>query len=548
MSTDESPTGHRSIGTGRLLFPFIVIGLAAVVLVVVHTWKNTEIDSSKRSMIKMVTALFTGVLLLLWALRMPGWKKRYVWLVFIGAVALTFVFVRYDGMKGNFLPTFVARDWVLDTFLGGSPDSLLERHREAQGRAEGGADLSEKPGDWPAFRGPNRDGIVTDAKLARDWKKNPTREVWRQPVGGGWSAFVVANGFLVTIEQRRDKEVVACYEAATGKEVWTTGWNSRFSEAMGGDGPRATPAIAGGDVFAFGANGRLVCLNGKDGSEKWAAETLADNANVKWAMSGSPLVVDNLVIVNPGAQTDAAAGKAVRAYDRATGAEVWAAGNQQTGYCSPQLATLAGKKQVLIFDAVGLAGHDLATGAELWRFSYPTYMGINVAQPIVLDDSNIVFAAGYNVGGARIKVTESGGKWTATEVWRTKNTVMRWKFASGVRRKEADGDYAYGLNDGFLECVDLKNGRAVWKDENRPKEGEGIGHGQILLADDLIVAVTEDSGELVLVEATPKAFRELGRIKAVTRGNKTWNNLAMANGRIYIRNAEEMVCYDLIGQ
>src|SRR5262245_57637752 len=190
MSAAGSPTGSRSIGTSRLLFPFIVIGLAAAVLVVVHTWKSTEIDSSKRSMIKMVTVLFTGVLLLLWALRMPGWKKGYVWLVFIGAVALTFVFVRYDGLRGNYLPTFVARDWVMHPFLGGSPDTLLERHRQAQGRVEGEADLTEKAGDWPAFRGANRDGIVTGARLARDWKKSPPHEVWRQPVGGGWAAFV----------------------------------------------------------------------------------------------------------------------------------------------------------------------------------------------------------------------------------------------------------------------------------------------------------------------------------------------------------------------
>ena len=171
-----------------------------------------------------------------------------------------------------------------------------------------------------------------------------------------------------------------------------------------------------------------------------------------------------------------------------------------------------------------------------------------MAQPIVIDESNVVLAAGYNVGGARIKVTESGGKWTAAEVWRTKNSVMRWKFAAGVRRKEAKGDYAYGLNDEHLECVDLSTGKAVWKDENRPREGEGIGFGQILLCDDLIVAVSEKSGELVLVEATPEAFRELGRVKALTKGSKTWNNLAIAHGRIYVRNGEEMACFDLTGQ
>ena len=183
------------------------------------------------------------------------------------------------------------------------------------------ANLTIQDGDWPAFRGPSRDGIVVGPKISRDWRKQPPREIWRQPVGGGWASFSYANGFLVTIEQRRDQEFVVCYEAATGKEVWKTGWETRFSEdlGMGGDGPRATPTIANGDVFALGAKGRLVCLDGKNGHEKWAVETLDGNKNLQWAMSGSPLVVDNLVIVNPGAQTECrqgTCGPCIRPYDR----------------------------------------------------------------------------------------------------------------------------------------------------------------------------------------------------------------------------------------
>jgi outer membrane protein assembly factor BamB len=546
MST-PAPEPRRPVGILRILFPIVVLGLGVALWVAAHTWPDGDLDSSNRSMVKMVTGLVVGALLLLWALRMPNWRKRYVWLVFLGAVGLVFTIAKPQSMNGSFFPIFVTRDWVKDTFLGGSPDTLLEEHRKAQGKAEGTADLTAKPGDFPAYRGENRDGVVTGPAISRDWSKTRPKELWRQPVGGGYAAFSVANGFLVTIEQRRDSEVVACYEAATGKEVWTTGWPTRFEESLGGPGPRATPTIAGGDVFALGATGRLACLDGTNGREKWAAETLANNANVQWAQSGSPLVVDNLVIVNPGAQTDAARGRAVRAYDRATGKEVWAAGTHKTGYGSPHLATLAGKRQVLIFDADGLAGHDLGTGAELWRFAYPTYMGINVAQPIVLDDTSVVLAAGYGVGGARIKVTEANGKWTVAEVWRTKNTVMRWKFASGVYKKHTGGDYAYGLNDGILECVDLKNGRQVWKDDRRARSEEAFGHGQILLYDDLIIALTE-YGELVLVEATPDAFRELGRVQALTTGPKTWNNPAIAHGRIYVRNEEQMACFDLTGK
>jgi outer membrane protein assembly factor BamB len=542
MSSELSPT-PRPIGTFRLLFPAIVVGLAAAVFLLAPSW-GTETDSSNISMVKMAAVVGAGVLLLLWALRMPGWRKRFVWLSFVAAIGLALVAFKPVSMNGKFFPIFVARNWVQDTFLGGSPDTLLEQHRQAQGKSEGPANLTEKTGDWPAYRGLERDGVATGPKLSRDWKANPPKEIWRQPVGGGYAAFAIANGFLVTIEQRRDREVVACYEAASGKEVWTSSWDTRFTEGLGGDGPRATPTIAGGDVFAFGAKGRLVCLNGADGKEKWAIETLADNANVQWAQSGSPLVVDNLVIVNPGAQTDAAKGRAVRAFDRTSGKEVWATGDHKTGYCSPQLATFGGKRQVLIFDYDSLAGLDPASGADLWRFPWPTYMGINAAQPMVLDDSSIVIASGYGTGAVRLKVTEAAGKWTVAEVWRTKNTVMRYKFASGVRQKNGDGDYAYGLNDGILECVDLKTGKPMWKDDRRAKLGEAFGHGQILLAGDLIVALTE-YGELVLVEANPTAFKELGRIQALTKGPKTWNNPAIVNGRIYVRNEEQMACFDL---
>jgi outer membrane protein assembly factor BamB len=372
--------------------------------------------------------------------------------------------------------------------------------------------------------------------------------IWKQPVGGGYASFAFANGFLVTIEQRRDREVVVCYEAATGKEVWSTSWDTRFEERLGGPGPRATPTIAGGDVFALGAKGRLVCLNGADGKEKWAVETLENNNNVEWAMSGSPLVVDNLVIVNPGAQTEEAKGRAVRAYDRTRGNEVWAAGTHKAGYASPQLATLGGVKQVLIFDAGGLGGYELTKGTELWRFPWPTYMGINVAQPIVVDDKTVFISSDYSgeaTGGALLRVTQSDGKWSATEAWRTKNTVMRSKFNSPVRRTTPEGDYVFGLNDpGKLECVDLKTGKLVWKDDRRERRGEAFKQGQILLCDDLIVALTE-FGELVLVEATPAAFRELGRIDALTTRTKTWNPPTMARGRVYVRNEEEMACYDL---
>src|SRR4051812_3517635 len=160
MSSPASPAApQRPIGLFRLVFPVLVMAAATVVWVVAQTWRDTNIDSSNLSMAKMLAVLIAAALLLLWALRMPGWRKRHVWLVFLGAIGLALVFFKPQSMTGKFLPIFVARDWVQDTFLGGSPDTLLEQHRQAQGKAEGGADLTELPGDSPAYRGINRDGV-----------------------------------------------------------------------------------------------------------------------------------------------------------------------------------------------------------------------------------------------------------------------------------------------------------------------------------------------------------------------------------------------------
>jgi outer membrane protein assembly factor BamB len=229
---------------------------------------------------------------------------------------------------------------------------------------------------------------------------------------------------------------------------------------------------------------------------------------------------------------------------------VWAAGSHKAGYASPQLATLGGTRQVLIFDADGLGGYELTKGTELWRFPWPTYMGINVAQPIVVDDRTVFISSDYSgeaVGGCLVRLARGDGKWSAEQVWRTKNTVMRCKFNSPVRRTQPEGDYAYGLNDpGQLECIDLKTGKSVWKDDRHARRGEAFKQGQVVRQDDLIVALTE-FGELVMVEATPAAFQELGRIDALKKGPKTWNPPALAHGRVYVRNEEEMTCYDLTG-
>jgi outer membrane protein assembly factor BamB len=368
---------------------------------------------------------------------------------------------------------------------------LLEEQRAHQQPVEIAPDaVTSKAGDYAEYRGVRRDGVVQGPALARDWQAHPPRELWRQPVGGGYAGFVVQGGVLVTIEQRRDREAVVCYDAATGGEVWVFSYPADFQESMGGPGPRATPTIAGTDVFSLGAVGDLVCLDLRTGKKKWNVNILADNANIMWAMSGSPLVYQNMVIVNAGAQTPASRGKALRAYDRSSGSLIWASGDTRAGYSSPMLATLAGKLQILLFDADCIAGYDPRDGARLWKKDWPGFQGVNVAQPLVVHGDRIFVSRSYDVGaGAMLKITEKDGGWQVPDPPLWENRYLRCKFTSPVLYK----DHIFGLDEGIMVCLDVKTGKRLWR-------GGRYGHGQILLSGGLILVLAED-GKLVLVEA-----------------------------------------------
>lgn len=417
-------------------------------------------------------------------------------------------------------------------------DDVLEADREKRSAKSSGpsdpaalADLAQA--SFPGYRGVARDGIVDGPPLAMDWSKEPPRLLWRQPVGGGYSSIAIEGGLAVTLEQRREREVVVAYDVADGAERWKYEYPARFTETMGGDGPRATPTIAEGKVYSLGATGVLVCLDLASGTKKWKENVLEahHDPNLTWGMSGSPLVYNKLVVVNPGAQAPQAADFALVALDRENGKRVWNAGTHKAGYASPMLATLGGKRQILIFDGVGVGGHDAETGAELWRYPWTTQEGINVAQPLVLGEDRVFISSGYGVGGAVIQVEEKDGAWSAREIW--KNILLRCRFTSPVLRE----GHIYGLNEGVLVCLDAKDGKRRW-------QGGKYRHGQILLNGDQILVLGEQ-GELALVKADPEKFTELARIQAIE--GKTWNYPALAGGYAFVRNHLEMAVYDLVG-
>jgi outer membrane protein assembly factor BamB len=525
MSTTSSTAAARKRPGLRLWFPAGVIGLAAVLIALLWAGPGKELERAWQVVGTEGILLLTGLLLVCWLVflsRLPGrvrWGILLALLLVGGAVGVASI--REIKFSGDMVPEFVFR-WT------DSNDSVLEEHRRQQGAGPlAPLEIGDRPGDFPEYRGRRRDGVVTGPTLARDWAASPPRLVWQQPVGGGYAAFAVAGNLAVTIEQRRGQEVAVAYDTATGRERWTHAYPALFSERMGGNGPRATPTIAAGQVYSLGATGKLVCLDAHTGQAQWTVDILENNDNLPWGMSGSPLVYDEFVVVSPGRQRPT--GHTLVAYDRATGKKLWEGGGRRAGYSSPMLATLAGTRQVLLFDGEALAGYDARTGKELWHFGWETNQDINVAQPVVLEGDRVFLSSGYGVGCAMLRIVHADGKWSAGVLWR--NRAMRCKFTSPV----AYQGHLYGLDDGVLVCLDEKTGARRWR------EGR-YGHGQLLRADDLLLILAE-TGELALVAAEPMAYRELGRIPVFA--GKTWNNPALADGKAYLRNDQQMACYDL---
>jgi outer membrane protein assembly factor BamB len=520
----------------RYRFPLIVTGLIVLAFVVPRASQWAELDPGPLMYIKMAatwSSMLAVVLLAAWFFLFSGIRPRTRLLVLgvllfcAGSAAAAIKKVEFTG---DWHPIFIYR-WEAD------PADLLDAHR---GHLPATDDLQpvdltiDAVRDWPRFRGSRCDGVVGGLTLATDWKASPPRQVWRQPAGGGYAAFAVAGNVAVTIEQRRDQEVVVCYDRATGRERWVYAYPALFhrSEPMGGDGPRATPTIADGLVYSLGATGHLACVNGRDGSPKWAINVLEDAGakNADWGMSGSPLVVDDLIIVNPGVDPAQNAGRALTAYDRKTGKRVWAVGNRPAAYASPQLATLAGQRQVLVFDRPGLAAFDPQTGRQLWDYPWETMMGMNMIQPLVIGDDRVLISSELGNGAALLRVRRQGDDFVVEEVWNNRRFAS--KFSSPVFHK----GHIYGLNYGMLTCLDAQTGQQRWKD------GRRFGHGQLLLVGDVLLILGE-GGDLALVAADPTGYRELSRLP-VFRG-KTWNTPALAGRQLFIRTHAEMACFEL---
>jgi outer membrane protein assembly factor BamB len=440
-------------------------------------------------------------------------RRGAVLIGLISIVALFGLSVRSDGIDGQALPKLV---WRIAGQIG-APTALA-------GEAASNSIVSE--GDYSRFRGPDALGMSRGAHLARDWSGQPPRQIWRRPVGAGWSAIAVVGSQAFTQEQRDDDECVVCFERASGRELWRHRDRAHYMASGTGDGPRATPTVEGASVYTLGATGILNALNRADGSRLWSVDIMKDNQATApgHGATGSPLVVGDLVVVAPGG-----AKASLAAYDKSNGSRRWRAGSDPASYASPMLVEIDGQPQVLVVSTQNIVAHEPRSGEVLWTFPWRNDQQTNCSQPIPLAPNRVFLSADYGTGCALVELAHERGAWKPKQRWASR--AMQTKFSSPVLRE----GHVYGLDDGILECVSLADGRRKWKSGR-------YGHGQLLLADDLLVVMAED-GRVALVAAEPEKFRELGQFQALQ--GKTWNYPALAGNQLFIRNDREAACYEL---
>ena len=386
--------------------------------------------------------------------------------------------------------------------------------------------------DWPQFLGPMRNGTSAETGLIASFPESGPEVLWRQPLGVGMSSVAVSQGVAVTLFQDETHQYVVAFDAASGAPRWRTAVAPAFENGMG-HGPRATPTVAGGLVHVLTGEGVLTQLTLADGKQNWSVDVPASLGGkpAEYGVACSPVVADGLVIVQAGCPQ-----AAVAAWDHASGELRWKAGAGKAGYSSPLLTTLAGRPQLVVFDATGASGLDPKTGDVLWGFPFPTDYDCNIATPVPLSDRDVLISAGENHGSVLLTIEANGSGLEATPRWSSLgvSSQLRAEWQTPVVHE----GYLYGLdNQGSagpitnLVCIRLSDWTTMWK-QNR------FGKSNLILADGHLWISTM-KGELVLVAASPEGYQEVSRCTLI---ETTRQAPVIANGRLYLRDDHEVVC------
>jgi outer membrane protein assembly factor BamB len=381
--------------------------------------------------------------------------------------------------------------------------------------------------DWPQWRGMSRDGRTSETGLLRQWPSNGPQQLWRvDGLGEGYSSFSIANGKLFTQTQKKGRQWVMALDAATGKTLWEAAAGDAFPQDRG-PGPRGTPTVDGDTLFSLSADGTLLSLVAATGKKNWELNILRDfqGSQIKWGLSESPLVDGNRLIVTPGGKD-----RAVVALDKKTGKALWGGGDDQAGYSSAIAFDFGGQRHIVTFTSSGAIGLNAANGHVMWTYAKVSNRTANVATPIY-HNGHVFLSSDYGTGCALLKLTESGERVTATEVYF--NRDMRNHYGSSVLLDK----HLYGFSSGILTAMDLMTGEVAWKDRS-------VGKGQVILAEGLLYLQGE-TGAVALAEATPTAYKEISRFDFGRGDYPLWTLPVIAGGKLYLRDQGKLVCYKI---
>ena len=354
------------------------------------------------------------------------------------------------------------------------------------------------------------------------------KPLWRASIGTGFSTVSVSNGLVYAMGNTGSKgkdvsqhaDVIYCFDAETGEEIWRYPYPQQLDPKYYEGGTLASPTVAAGRVYTVSKDGKAFCLDAKTSEKIWNKNLLQDLGiqRTTWGLSGSPLILGDLVIYNVGT-------KGV-ALDKNDGSVIWEHGKGPGGYATAVPFMMGQTQCVALFASKDIIGLAASTGKELWRSPWPTKYDVNAADPIIKNDM-VFISSGYDLGCTLLRLDKGG----ITEIWRNKN--MRNKMNGSVLWE----GYLYGVDEsGELRCLDFRTGDPVWAQK-------GFGHGSLMIADGKLIVMAE-KGNLVIAEATPDGYKVMSEAHILSP--RCWSVPVLANGRIYARNAKgDLVCLDV---
>ena len=375
--------------------------------------------------------------------------------------------------------------------------------------------------DWPQWRGPNRDGISAETGLLESWPAAGPPLVWKaQGLGEGYAAFSVVGDRLYTQGQQGSQQFVLAYDTNTGKQVWKTPSGRAYHESRG-HGPRGTPTIDGPRLYAVAADGTLLCLEAASGKRIWGINFVDQfgGSIPRWGYSESPLVEGDRVIVTPGGRGASAVG-----LNKLTGATIWKSQDDPAAYSSPMAYDAGGKRNVVVFTAVAVIALDMKMGGLQWRYANVSNRTANIATPVI-HDGHVFVSSDYGTGGALLKLGPGSEVYFSRE--------MKNHYSSSV----LVNGYLYGFSSSILTAMNFMTGQVAWRDRS-------VGKGSVAYADRHLYALGEN-GTVGLIEPNPAGYKEKSRFEINRGAYPTWTPPVIANGRLYLREQDNLYCYNI---